>query len=187
MITEEAIQYSLATGWDRFSELDSGDSDKLIDGCGCCGSKLTTCLFNLLNGLQWRYNQGVIDETSERLSNHIDRIVGKSLAQFTIIRWGYFDSKPDTASSFPLNQSVLENSDSYGLNFTFNADDKWLGVREPVTEPLKFKWYNTMLNNGVIPDQVWDEPVESGGFRYYFSRKEVTVQQDIPIITFSKN
>lgn len=186
MITEGEVQYSLATGWDRFSELNSDDNKKLISGCGCCGSKLTTCLFNLLNGLQWRSDQGVIDETSERLSNHIDRIVGKSIASFTLIRWGYYENLPDISDmTFLFSQSFLENSPSYGLNFTSEGDEKWLVVREPETEPVKDRWFNTMLNNGLIPDQVWESPVEIDGYRFYVSRKRVSVQRDMSVITFS--
>jgi hypothetical protein len=68
-----------------------------------------------------------------------------------------------------------------GANISWNllnADqNKYFIFKEPITEPVKTIWVNTLLNQGIFPDSVYRAPVVLGSFRYYLSR--ITFAYDI--------
>lgn len=66
MEPEDVLQ-ALQDGWDYHSELTAQDIEKKKGGCGCCGNSLLPCTFNILVALQYRYDLGVYDETTEKL------------------------------------------------------------------------------------------------------------------------
>lgn len=51
-----------------------------------------------------------------------------------------------------------------------STPNKYLIVKAPIGEPVKTIWFNTSLNNGTIPDFVWQTLVQFGGFTYYYTR-----------------
>lgn len=187
MATEQDVINTLAAGWALYSQLTDKDIQKKKSGCGCCENKTAKCLYFLLTGLKWRYAEGVYDDTTDSLVEHINRIVGETSGTYIKVYFGYFDTQPIPANgiNYQFHQDIISGSVSYGLNFTESADNKWLSVREPISEPIKTEWRNTSFNYGIIPDQVWLDAVEIAGYRYYVSRRIVALQQNSPSITFS--
>lgn len=70
------IQQDLERGWDYFSSLSAAEATKAESGCGCCGNKLWPCLFAILNGLQWRVDLALYDNTADKLHSDMVEIIG---------------------------------------------------------------------------------------------------------------
>lgn len=51
-----------------------------------------------------------------------------------------------------------------------STPNKYLVVRVSIGESLKTIWNNTVLNNGTIPDSVWQSLIQFGGNTYYYTR-----------------
>lgn len=63
-----------------------------------------------------------------------------------------------------------------------NVSDAILWYAEPITEPIKTKWYNTITNNGNIgDDETFLNPVTVGGYRVYASGFETTFSGPAPV------
>jgi len=92
----------------------------------------------------------------------------------------------------PMNPgpTLLANSDpfSYQINFpithnqplsitltTQAANNQFLVIKVPSTESTKTTWYNTALNNGAIPDLVFEPMVSFGGWDYYYTASLVSL------------
>lgn len=187
MPTPQEISILLVSGWKWYSYLVSNDIQKLKDGCGCCGDKNTSCLLYMLNGLEWRYEQDIYDTVTEELYDKIDIIVGEMTTDTITVQFGYFDTAPVPADGiiYMFSKSVVEGAGIYSLDFTSDSDTKYLSVMEPVSEPVKTDWKNTSFNYGTIPDQVWLDTVELAGFRYYVTRRIVSIQQNQSTVDFS--
>jgi hypothetical protein len=86
--------------------------------------------------------------------------------------------------------TLLANSDpfSYQINFpithnqplsitltTLAANNQFLVIKVPSTESTKTTWYNTALNNGTIPDLVFEPMVSFGGWDYYYTASLVSL------------
>ena len=53
-------------------------------------------------------------------------------------------------------------------DFGNNGGDEVLWYAEPITEPVKVKWYHTAINNGAIgPLETWLSPIIVGQYRVY--------------------
>ena len=92
----------------------------------------------------------------------------------------------------PMNPgpTLLANSDpfSYQINFpithnqplsitltTQAANNQFLVIKVPSTESTKTTWFNTSLNNGTIPDLVFEPMVSFGGWDYYYTASLVSL------------
>lgn len=51
-----------------------------------------------------------------------------------------------------------------------STPNKYLIVKGPVGESIKTTWNNTVLNNGTIPDSVWQNYISFSGWTYYYTR-----------------
>ena len=104
------------------------------------------------------------------------------------IEWGFSLTDPfDTVASLVLqyNQDVIINDFVYeDLEFTNEANEKYLILKEPSSLPVKTQWTNTAFNYGIFPDQVFLEPVVIGDSRYYISRIPVFLGVGTTKITF---
>ena len=99
---------------------------------------------------------------------------------------GFFTYSP-TVDFYPILQG---NSDpfSYGTSFsiTHNATivialpntmpaNQYMLAKIPIGESVKTVWNNTPLNNGNIPDPQFEAIVQFGGFTYYASRGQISM------------
>ena len=99
---------------------------------------------------------------------------------------GYFTYSP-TVDFYSI---LIGNSDpfSYGTTYsiTHNAAisivlpggmpaNQYMLAKIPVGESAKTTWFNTALNNGAIPDSVFEAIVQFGGFTYYASRGQISM------------
>jgi hypothetical protein len=92
---------------------------------------------------------------------------------------------------------LLTNSDPFAYSVTFpithNAPipiplpsampaNQFLLAKIPVGESIKTIWANTPLNQGNIPDSVFESVIQFGGFSYYSSRGQVSMDVTQPLI-----
>lgn len=101
----------------------------------------------------------------------------------------YSDNDPGPALSSNNDPFTYQES----LSITHNANisvpipsaatpNKYLVVKIPDGETSKTIWNNTPLNNGIIPDSVFQTPVSFGGFTYYYTRVAVSLDNSVPLI-----
>lgn len=80
----------------------------------------------------------------------------------------------------------------YTFGFTHNANlivpleqaganNKYYVIRVPSTESDKTIWFNTVLNNGNIPDAVWQNLITFGGFDYYYTRVAASFDYNVTL------
>jgi hypothetical protein len=62
------------------------------------------------------------------------------------------------------------------------ANNKYEVIRYPDTETVKTDWYNTVLNNGTIPDAVFRDVLSFGGNRYIISRVAMSIDTTSNVI-----
>ena len=90
------------------------------------------------------------------------------------------------ASSDPFtyqnNYAITHNSPISVTLPSGSTPNMFLIFKVPSTESAKTTWYNTALNNGNIPDSVFQTPVTFGGFVYYYTRTQVSMDITQPII-----
>jgi Ethanolamine utilization protein, possible chaperonin len=116
--------------------------------------------------------------------------VGRSLtvANNVVVNFGFTDTNPDgnvTAVSLPSSLTISSGVSQYTINFTVSANLKYLVHREPISEPVKTVWINQIdYNYGVIPDSKYRAYVESGTYRYYYTRVLFPLYSGINTIQF---
>lgn len=101
--------------------------------------------------------------------------------------WGWLDAKAT------LTLSDIQGLQGSGLfvdqqdilaDYTSNTEPKYLVFAEPISQPLKTKWYVSTTNKGTIgrnADDLFGSPVTVDGYRYYMTNWK-TQQQDSLII-----
>ena len=104
----------------------------------------------------------------------------------TAVITGFFTYSA-TTDFYPV---LLTNSDPFTYPTTFNIAHNnplviglpnsmpanvFMLVKVPIGESVKATWFNTPLNNGAIPDPVFEAVVQFGGFTYYASRGQVSM------------
>lgn len=92
--------------------------------------------------------------------------------------------------------TLLANSDpfSYQINFpithnqplsitltTQAANNQFLVIKVPSTESTKMIWFNTSLNNGSIPDLVFEPMLSFGGWDYYYTASLISLDPSQPL------
>lgn len=55
-------------------------------------------------------------------------------------------------------------------------------VKVPIGESIKTAWFNSPLNNGQIPDSVFESIVQFGGYWYYASRGQISMDVTQPLV-----
>lgn len=63
-----------------------------------------------------------------------------------------------------------------------STPNKYLVIRVPDTESSKGTWSNTPLNNGSIPDAVFQTAITFGGSTYYYTRVAVSMDTSATLI-----
>lgn len=63
-----------------------------------------------------------------------------------------------------------------------STPNMYLVVKVPSGESSKSTWFNTALNNGSIPDSVFQTAITFGGFTYYYTRVAVSMDTSATLI-----
>jgi len=90
-----------------------------------------------------------------------------------IVSWGWSDTPFTEANidDFVFQKSAtLSNKEPFNLDYTPASVGKHLALRYPVNFNEKNKWFNSIWNYGVIPDQVFYATYAVGGFKYTYTR-----------------
>lgn len=130
----------------------------ISNGCGIATSNNAT--LTVTAGLQGSYFYGDIDYYND-LINGIDDI--------------------------PYNGTFsITNSQPLVVNFTSGAqNNKFNGIRYPISQGIKTTWFNTISNNGTIPDQVYRAVITIGSYLYIISRDAMSLDSTTQTVTFS--
>lgn len=87
-----------------------------------------------------------------------------------VMEWAYFDEEPENFHELVYNHSTpFTPGTDVSMNVVDMQPNQWMVARHPATEQSFTKWFNTELNQGQIPDQVWEAPVVIGAWKYYKS------------------
>lgn len=63
--------------------------------------------------------------------------------------------------------------------------NKYFVTKVAIAESVKSVWFNTALNNGNIPDAVYQNIIQFGGFTYYYTRVAASMDSTQPLILSS--
>ena len=106
---------------------------------------------------------------------------------------GFFTFSP-TVDFFPILQT---NSDPFVYPVSFNIthnqpipiplpvsmpSNQFMLAKIPIGESIKTVWVNTPLNQGNIPDSVFESVIQFGGFSYYSSRGQISMDVTQPLV-----
>lgn len=84
------------------------------------------------------------------------------------VRWDIFTSDPGEPDSVILTRSfTISHLEKYTIPTSDTSGLYYYIVKEPSGEPQKTTYFNTDINQGDIPDQVWLKPTYSGLYRFY--------------------
>jgi len=82
-----------------------------------------------------------------------------------------------------LGSFAIAHNANISVPFPVGAENnKFEVVKVPIGESVKTAWYNTVLNNGTIPDSVFRSAVTIGSYRYYISRNAMSIDSTSPVI-----
>lgn len=104
------------------------------------------------------------------------------------ISFGFFLEDPtvsiteDSIGALPNNISIASGANISMSIPQANADGYWIVTKEPVSEPIKTKYFNTAFNQGDIPDAAYQAAIVSAGFRYYVTRNQFSVDYTQPLL-----
>ncbi|OOQ57141.1 hypothetical protein [Mucilaginibacter pedocola] len=115
-------------------------------------------------------------------------VPGLAQPVYALVEWDYFNTDPYATiatEEFRFSRQLPIGLPSYSLDFSKNANYKYIALKEPETEPEKLGWANTQYNYGTIPDQVFKQPISLAGYRYYVSRTPVVIDSTHTIISFN--
>lgn len=89
----------------------------------------------------------------------------------------YSPSDPGPALIANTDPFVYQNTFSITHNSPFviavpgaSTPNMFIVIRVPVGESIKTAWNNGGVNTGLIPDLVWQNLIQFGGFTYYYTR-----------------
>lgn len=84
------------------------------------------------------------------------------------VKWDIFSNDPGDPSEVTLTRTItITPGENYTVPTSTTSGLYYYVVKESALEPVKNKYYNTDINQGDIPDQVWLIPYLSGLYRYY--------------------
>lgn len=102
--------------------------------------------------------------------------------------YGYSDTDPSvdpTLVSLPDSLTYNQGATSIQITWPSNYDQKYLVFKVPSSQTAFITWYNSDLNKGQIPDQLYQAPLTIGGFTYYFTRTIATIDPQNTVFTYS--
>ena len=94
----------------------------------------------------------------------------------------YNDINNGMDNLFSYTSFTITQGADISVPFNSSANNKYWMIKVPESEPVKESWFNTALNSGTIPDQVWYAPLVKNGFRYYITRIAATLDTSSPVI-----
>jgi hypothetical protein len=109
-------------------------------------------------------------------------------AQFntmSTVYYGYSDTPNLADAQVPNTKAYDPSSSSLSISWPLSYDQKYLVFKVPASQPLYTTWYNSALNQGQIPDQLYNSPVLSGGYNWYMTRDIASVDPQNPVFTYS--
>lgn len=62
------------------------------------------------------------------------------------------------------------------------ANNKWEIFKYPVSQGIKTTWFNTALNQGTLPDGVFQSVLTIGSFYYIYSRVQISIDTSQPMV-----
>jgi hypothetical protein len=173
-----------------FSVVASGSDPKFYqwkkDGVNISGANDATLqLAGVTSGDNGSYTVSVTNACGSVTSNAAVLTVSTLLTAF----YWYGDTDPFTQ----LNSGVDALTYSGTVNFASGSpisvpwpsaagNNKYNVVRYTSAEAAKTAWYNTVLNNGAIPDSVYRDVLSFGGNHYIISRVAMSIDTTAPIV-----
>jgi hypothetical protein len=108
----------------------------------------------------------------------------------TITGYLYYNTS-DPGPTLQANSDPFSYQESYSI--THNASisvpipsaatpNMFLIFKIPSTESAKTAWINGSLNFGSFPDSVFQTPITFGGFTYYYTRLQATMDSTTPFV-----
>lgn len=99
----------------------------------------------------------------------------------SIIVWDYFATEQNGTAIIAMNvlarKVMIDAGRDYSLDTSVIVYPSFVYIREPLTEPIKTRWVNTVLNRGNIPDQVWNIQIVDR-YRLYSTREATSFDQN---------
>ncbi len=145
MASPAEIQAQLERGWSVFLDMKSKDIERAKDGCGCCGNSTTQCLFLINTGLQWRVDNGIYDDTTDKLFSDMMEIIGAG----TPVYGPTVDAGP--------SQIIYQPDDDVTMNGTVMVGDNpisqtmWTQLSGPNQANIVDPTSLTITINGMVP------------------------------------
>lgn len=92
------------------------------------------------------------------------------------------DIKNGVAASIPWSGNFnVVNGQPIAVTLPRDLNNEFLIIRYPDSQAVKLNWENTPQNSGTIPDQLFDDPQEFGGYHYAFFRIEGSLESSLPV------
>lgn len=173
MATLNQIQADIARGELLYAQYVSEEINDIFNGSAFIDKKISI-LYNVLEALSFKVSIGDIGIITQILYALLLTIIGgeQPTPPDVNVSWGYFDADPyndiigGAGVAFQFGDSLEIDSESIILDFTSNANGKYLAVKIPVGMNSFNYWSSTQFNNGQIPDQVFRPIITVGGFKY---------------------
>lgn len=175
MVDLNQLYADIARGYIYYSDLMANILEDKAYGIDNCIDEKP--LYNILLALKFELLQEEPrDEVLASLQDCLIRIIGEGdMTQYATVYYGFLDTKTILSpEDIILNTGVqIVSQLDYIVNLNDSQQYKYVWVAEPVTEPLKGKWEDTVtdLNKGNIgTDQdLFGIPQMSGNFRVYIT------------------
>lgn len=109
----------------------------------------------------------------------------------TALLQGFFTFNA-TTDYYPILQTSSDPF-TYGTTFTISGStisvplpnampaNQYMLCKIPISQSIKTVWGNTPLNSGTIPDSVFQPVIQFGGFTYYSSRGQISMDVTQPL------
>jgi hypothetical protein len=88
-------------------------------------------------------------------------------------RWGNLEPILNDLLVFSHTAPHVLNADME-VSVSGMPSDNWFVLKYPADENNPVAWFNTVFNNGSIPDSAFNSPVTIGGWKYIKSRTAIT-------------
>lgn len=149
----------------------SGPSTAVID----TPSQLNTDVHGLNQNGDYVFKVTVTDGDGNTAEDTVKVTVQDAVMAY----WGWFDTDPFTGlhtsdSLIWQGSSPILDGANVVADYRTAPSEKFLGMKVTTGQPVKTTWFNTALNNGTIPDQVFQSMFTANGYDYYISRDTTT-------------
>lgn len=105
-----------------------------------------------------------------------------------VAQWGW-SSLPITTDNVAglawVSDNRFESGSDIIADYSAAPENSFLAMRYPKLQPVKTTWYNTSVNSGIIPDQIFQAPYEDEVYRYIYTRIAPALQDSNKTIIYS--